>query len=273
MTDPAGDAPLHDPALQAAVLADAALAFSGIPGIETAAEADLVRTFAPGRPQPYVNVITRLAMPPDTLPERVAAVEPAYRAAGLPTLWWVDAAARSAGLLDALRATGMRDPGPETVMARRPGGELPEPPAGVAVRIVASIEALDDWIGVMAGAYGWSDPARAALMRGLYDPRLPHGRDGARVVLLATLAGRPVGAGSLFRAAGQGWITNIGTLPAARGRGVGRAVTRAALHLSAERGDPTTWLAASEMGEPLYAGLGFRSVGRIDHLVGPAPRG
>ncbi|MFO1539312.1 MAG: GNAT family N-acetyltransferase, partial [Chloroflexota bacterium] len=115
-------------------------------------------------------------------------------------------------------------------------------------------------------------PARPALQRGLTHPRLPHGRAGARIVLLATLAGAPVGAGSLFRAAGQGWVTNIGTVPAARGRGVGAAMTQACLRLATERGDPSAWLAASPMGAPLYARLGFRAAGRIDHLVGPTPR-
>jgi len=270
-------------ALCSAVLADAALAFVGVPGIARIDGGDLVRTIAPGRPQPYVNVITRLTLPPAAVAARVREVEADYRAAGLPTLWWVDDAGRAAGLLDALRATGMRDPGHETVMTLAlpagGGGRDADPGSGagrssapVTVRVVETIDALDDWIGVMAAAYGWSDPARAALMQGLYDPRLPHGRDGARIVLLARIGGVPVGAGSLFRAAGQGWITNVGTVPDARGRGVGAAVTGACLRLAAERGDPSAWLAASAMGAPLYARLGFRAAGRIDHLVGPAPR-
>jgi GNAT superfamily N-acetyltransferase len=138
----------------------------------------------------------------------------------------------------------------------------------MTVSVVRTIDDLDAWIGVMAGAYGWSDGARGALMRRLYDPRTRHGADPRRIQVLARLGGAPVGAASLFAAAGQGWVTNVGTIPAARGRGVGTAVTAACLAISAGRGDPSSWLAASAMGEPVYARLGFRTVGRLTHHAG-----
>ena len=272
----AGDA--VDPALRRAVLAEAAVAFAGVPGIEVIDEGDLVRSFAPGRAQPYVNAIARLRLGVDAdvqaVAARIRAVEAGYRQAGLPTLWWLDDDTRPIGLAATLASLGLRDAGGEAVMAIALGSEAPTWPAGteaVAVRVVDTIGDLDAWIAVIAGAYGWSDPARAELMRGLYDPRLPHGRDERRIQVLGLVDGVAVSAASLFRAAGQGWITNVGTVPAARGRGAGGAVTVACLRLAAERGDPTAWLAASTMGEPVYARLGFQTVGRLEHLLGPAP--
>ncbi len=255
--------------LRRRVLADAAMAFAGVPGVEVVDEGDVVRSFAPGRPQQYLNALARVTLDATSIAERLAALETAYRAAGLPMLWWLDDDVRPPDVRDALLAVGLRDPGAEAVMVVSLPGELPAATAEVTVRRVEMIEDLDAWIAVLADAYGWSDASVVETMRTVYDPSRPHGRDERRIQLLARRAGAPVGAASLFRAAGQGWITNVGTIPAARGRGVGRAVTSACLRLAQERGDPTAWLAASTMGEPVYARLGFRTVGRLEHLVGP----
>jgi GNAT superfamily N-acetyltransferase len=263
------------------VLAEAAVAFADVPGIVVVDEGDLVRSFAPGLAQPFVNTIARQAVDPEGFDARVRTVEAPYRAAGLPISWWVDDDTRPSGAFTRLVALGLRPSGAEAVMVL----DLREPaPAveaatrdaernGILVRRVASMRQLEGWIAVMAGAYGWSDPAKEVVMRRLYDPEAPHGRDGRRVHVLATLDGSPVGAASLFQAAGQGWVTNVGTVPAARGRGVGAAVTAATLAIAREQGDPSAWLAASEMGEPVYRRLGFRTVGRLSHLSGPAPAG
>ena len=267
----AGD--VVDPARIRAVLAAAAVAFPDVPGVEVVDEGDLVRSFSAGRPAPYLNAIARLDLAADGLAERVRAVEAPYRAASVPTLWWVDDTARPADLRGLLEATGLREAGGEAVMVLPLSGwSAPVAAPDVTVRVVESIEDLDDWIAVIAGAYGWADRERADLMRGLYDPRLPHGRDPRRIQVLGLLGGVPAGGASLFRAAGEGWVTNVGTTPAARGRGGGAAMTVASLALAVERGDPAAWLAASAMGEPVYARLGFRTVGRLEHLVGPAPR-
>jgi GNAT superfamily N-acetyltransferase len=259
--------------LRRAVLAEAAVAFRGVPGVEVIDEGDLVRSFAPGRPLPYVNAIARLDLGADGVADRVRVLDAGYRAAGLPALWWIDDDARPMDLVRTLAGLGLREAGGEAMMATDLGGD--DPPwspdgPGVETRVVRTIDDLDAWIEVIARAYGWADAARAELMRGLYDPRLPHGRDERRIQVLGLLGGVPVSAASLFRAAGQGWITNVGTVPAARGRGAGGAVTVACLRLARERGDPTAWLAASAMGEPVYAHLGFRTIGRLEHLVGPA---
>jgi GNAT superfamily N-acetyltransferase len=267
--------------LRRRVLAEAAVAFAGVPGIEVTDEGDLVRSMAPGVAQPYVNTIARLALDTEGFDARVRAVETPYRDAGLPTAWWVDDDTGPGDAFARLEALGLRPSGGEAVMVLDLEGPTPavEEAAraaergGIRVERVGSRARLEDWIAVMGGAYGWSDPAKEAAMRRLYDPEAPHGRDGRRVQVLAALGGTPVGAASLFQAAGQGWVTNVGTVPAARGRGVGAAVTAATLAVAREQGHATAWLAASEMGEPVYRRLGFVTVGRLRHLSGPAPAG
>jgi GNAT superfamily N-acetyltransferase len=258
-------APLAD-----AVLAAAATAFADVPGVEVVDEGDLVRSFAPGRPYGFCNSIARVRIADRSFVDRVAAVEAPYRPAGLPTSWWVSDETSPVDAGARLAAAGLADGGSEAVMATELHEPIEHPEADdVSVWEVDDGDELDEWIEVIAASYGWQDAAKAAVIRGLYDPAAPHGRSGRRVQVLARLGGRAVGAASLFETAGVGWVTNVGTIPEARGRGVGAAVTLEALRLARERGFASAYLAASAMGEPVYARIGFRVIGRLSHLIGP----
>jgi ribosomal protein S18 acetylase RimI-like enzyme len=57
-------------------------------------------------------------------------------------------------------------------------------------------------------------------------------------------------------------IFNLGTLPDARRRGVGTALTALALHEARERGCTTTSLQSTPIAEGVYASLGFADLGR-----------
>ncbi|MEU5935030.1 GNAT family N-acetyltransferase [Micromonospora sp. NPDC047187] len=59
----------------------------------------------------------------------------------------------------------------------------------------------------------------------------------------------------------------VGTQPEQRRRGIGAAMTRAALHLAGERGARTAALTSSAVGESVYRGLGFRPVGEFRLLT------
>ena len=55
----------------------------------------------------------------------------------------------------------------------------------------------------------------------------------------------------------------MGTLEAARGRGLATSLMRRALADARERGCTTTTLVATKMGHPVYARLGYRDLGRV----------
>jgi GNAT superfamily N-acetyltransferase len=65
-------------------------------------------------------------------------------------------------------------------------------------------------------------------------------------------------------------IYNVATVPTARRRGLGTALTVHALREARQRGCTTAGLQATEMAEGLYASIGFRDLGRFDEYV-PAP--
>jgi ribosomal protein S18 acetylase RimI-like enzyme len=103
-------------------------------------------------------------------------------------------------------------------------------------------------LGLPSGYQAGADPAAFHVLVG----RL----DGADV---ATALGYDVG--------GDRGIYNVSTLPHARRRGLGSALTALLLHDARARGCESATLQATPMAERLYAALGFRDLGRILEYV------
>jgi predicted N-acetyltransferase YhbS len=80
----------------------------------------------------------------------------------------------------------------------------------------------------------------------------PHGD-----VLVADGAGEPLGAVCCVSFGRTGWIGALGVAPEVRRRGLGRALTEAAIARLHERGAETVLLFATDMGRPVYERLGF----------------
>ncbi len=74
-------------------------------------------------------------------------------------------------------------------------------------------------------------------------------------VVVAERAGRIVGTGAAIDFGATGWLGGITVLPEARGAGLGRALTEAALTALGERA--TVLLIATDLGRPVYERLGF----------------
>jgi len=67
-------------------------------------------------------------------------------------------------------------------------------------------------------------------------------------------------------------IYNVGTLEHARRRGLATALTAIQLHDARARGCETASLQATQTAERLYAGIGFRDLGRILEYIPPHGR-
>ena len=93
---------------------------------------------------------------------------------------------------------------------------------------------------------------------------------------MARADGEPAACCRLLAGEGIGQVEDVGTLPAARERGLGRAVTLAAAEASAAEGNELTYLGALADDWPrlMYERLGFDEVGKsfIFRRTPPAAR-
>ena len=125
------------------------------------------------------------------------------------------------------------------------------------------MESFRAWLGVVVAGFEMPPIMGETFLKfgGLgFGPGTPD-------LLLARLDGRPVATALAAVVGGGVAITNVTTLPDARGRGLGRAITLAAMRHGAEAGAAIAVLQSTEMGYRLYRGLGFEDFGRYRSLL------
>lgn len=192
---------------------------------------------------------------------RLAATTTFFDAHGLPAAWWDFPAGHSPQLADELAAQGFAAQGVAPGMARAlfPGDAVPTYPDDVVCNIVEDDAAMAAWTSVVLRGFRIVPAHRAALAEYLaHYPALPD-----MCLMLACDAGTPVAAGLVLRhaaVAGLYWIT---TLPTARGRGYGAAITRALLAQGIALGCRLAVLQSTPAGLRLYRRLGFHTVCRV----------
>ncbi|HVW18370.1 MAG TPA: GNAT family N-acetyltransferase [Solirubrobacteraceae bacterium] len=86
--------------------------------------------------------------------------------------------------------------------------------------------------------------------------------DDACRLWIARLDGHPAGCVVVRASGGDAYVALVATRPWARHRGLAGGLLRRALRAARELGCESTTLEASAMGEPLYAALGYRPLGR-----------
>lgn len=180
--------------------------------------------------------------------------------------WWITPAASPPNLADLLREHGVNHAYSSAGMtldagrgSARPltGGPKPAPQIR-RVRTDADMQLFGEILttvferpradaGIWVDAYsqcGYDDPSPWAHFIGYADD-IPSAT--ASVLLCGEVAG----------------IYLVGTLPSARGRGLGTATTWAAIHHARARGARHVALQSSEMGERVYRSMGFVSHGML----------
>jgi len=178
--------------------------------------------------------------------------------------------------LDAdLQASGERDgltpmgDAPGMVLDRRPPDVAP--PSGVELRRVSGDEDVAAFGRIMGEAYAtYGMPATVG------PASFPH-RDVLVAphiaTFLAVLEGEPVAGAMVVVTHGVAGVYWVGTVPAARGRGLAELCTRAAGNAGFDQGAPIAALQASVMGEPLYRRMGYVEVTRYPLFAQLRPTG
>ena len=136
------------------------------------------------------------------------------------------------------------------------GGNLP---TGSEIRMVEDAQGVQDCATAMVNGYGfppeWKDNT-LAFLNGL-------GLDAPFRSYVAYWDGRPVSTAAVFLGREVAGIYNVATVPGARGKGFGAAVTLAPLLDARKKGYRVGTLQASNMGYPVYKEMGFQQDYRV----------
>jgi ribosomal protein S18 acetylase RimI-like enzyme len=218
-----------------------------------------LRWFHTGLGDSYLNPVLTTHLSPDeadaVIDERLADL----RSRGVPFAWWVMPSASPADVAERLAARSLAegDPWPAMTVA---ADALVEPPRvnGLEIRRITTSKDFDHYIGVFAPILSPSQAFTDFLVHAT--ARIGFGEDAPEQHFLGLLHGEPVATTSLVTAGGAAGIYNVTTVEAARGRGIGAAMTAEAVRHGAARGYPMATLQASTMGRPVYERLGFAFV-------------
>jgi len=133
---------------------------------------------------------------------------------------------------------------------------------GLEVRVVADEETLRAWAHVFTLGFGLP----ADWEPSIYELGQRFGLGFPIRNYLGYLNGKPVATSCLFLGAGVAGIYSVSTLPEARGKGIGAAVTLRPLQNALEMGYRIGVLQSSEMGFNVYRTLGFRHLCQIEYF-------
>jgi GNAT superfamily N-acetyltransferase len=212
-----------------------------------------------GVPFRALNAVTAIRLTTDdAIPDATAW----FAERAMPWRWLVHPSSQPVDLGERLLAAGLTTYSDNPAMAMSLARfEMVPLPHGVSIDRVVDEDGLRRWHRVNVPAMDL-DPARDEAWWTAHH-RPGFAEDAPLVNYVASLAGEPVSVAALFDAAGVAGIYNVATIPSARGRGIGRAVTAAAMAEGVRRGLRVAALGASPLGHPVYRRLGFEEYGRL----------
>jgi GNAT superfamily N-acetyltransferase len=231
------------------------------PGGEVRRDRDLVLTFS-GVPFRAINAAVSADLESASIRQRIGDAIDWLSARTDRWRWLVGPTSRPLDLEVHLLEAGLDLLSDNPGMALGLGAWRSRPlPPGVTVERVVDDAVLERWRNVQQRGLGLDDAAAEAWW-------VAHQRLGVEAWpplrnWVASLDGEPVAAAALFVGANVAGIYNVCTVPEARGRGIGAAVTGVALDDAVEQGLDRAVLGASDMGYSVYRRLGFRDVSRL----------
>ena len=222
--------------------------------------------FVAGPKVPWTNGVRGARLAPAEAEARVLHARETFVRLGVPATWYVSPLSRPADLPSTLERAGVHHDADRPIRARSladlPDAELPD---GVTPHRVDGPVRHEQWMEGSARGFGM-DPVVAGAMRRLADvvgfaPDAPWQR------FVALDGDRPVGTSGLMVGAGVAGVYNVSTVPEARRRGIGSAMTVHAMRHAAQAGLELVVLGAAAGAEGIYRRLGFRRICLVGEYV------
>jgi len=211
---------------------------------------------------PLFNSVLRARLELHNIEAVIEATLRRYKARNVPMLWWTGPTTRPENLGAYLKAHGLVE-GDSTGMAvdlQALNENLDRPP-GLEVELVNDDESLQKWSEILTAAF----PMPEFVARTMFDfcSVLGFGKASPMRNYCGRLKGELVATSSLFLGADAAGIWNVATMPNARGKGVGAAMTLEPLCEARALGYRVGILISSQLGVGVYRKLGFRQYCKI----------
>jgi len=218
--------------------------------------------FVTNMPDHFMNLVVCTDLPDEGIDELIESTMAHFRSLNIRKLTWLaEEGVLAAEIKKHLLAHGSTF---REALSREMAADLmvlPEDlplPTGLEIVPVENGEALQQWIHV--ASIGFEVPEEYEKV--WHDFFVEAVFDLPFRTYLALLNGMPVGTSQLFLSAGVAGIYNVTCIPAARGQGIGAAITLAPALAAREMGYRIAILQASDLGARVYRRLGFQDFGK-----------
>ena len=231
------------------------LTLARLPGAEIYDTPDLL-WIATGVPIDSYNGVFRSILDPLRADTQIEKIMEEFRRRRLPMLWQLGPSSQPPDLRQRLLAHGFTHEEDEPGMAidlLAMNEEFPTPP-GLDIRLVDTMATLREWVAV----WGFGVPGDILPLFQEVHTQLGLGPHLPWRYYLGTFQEKPIVTALLFFAAGVAALHSVVTLPEARHKGIGTAMTLAALREARRAGYRVAILTASPYGVRIYSRIGFR---------------
>lgn len=232
----------------------------------TVVETDDLLIAASGLLDDTFNIVANARLSAGAADARIAETTQRLLLTGRPFAWWVGPASRPTDISDRLSAAGFTHSSSENAMWADLHRFSSSVASVVDIQRMSTPGQLADYARVLAVL--WDPPAKTVCEFYRMTTKAALADDCAARYFVGYLAGNPMAAGEVFFGGGVAGIYNIATQVEVRCRGIGGAMTTAALNNAIDEGYPMMVLQASPEGEPVYRRLGFQTFGQVtEHTI------
>ncbi len=219
---------------------------------------------ATGSPLSYFNGVIHTALTTSDPDTKIEEVLDSFKARNQLMSWWVSPSSSPEDLSLRLEAHGLAFTFQDVGMALELSNlkETFAMPAGLVIERVKDAQTLQTWLHTFGLGYDLDE--RILVEYSKLVTSVPRDQHLVGPFYLARLHGEPVATSALCCAAGVAGIYEVCTVPFARGRGIGAAITRAPLLDARDMGYRIAVLQASKQGKPVYQRLGFTPYCTLD---------
>jgi len=224
-----------------------------------------VKWIISGIPSPWLNYVVYSNFAKVDIDNKIKNILTYFKLRRIPITWWIFPSAVPTNLGVFLKKHGMKYTGYMTGMAidLTAVKKNYSVPSGFTIEQVCNKEMLEKFVGAFAKGFGVDYNVSKAIFSVdlMLDIALPLRH------YIGTLDGIPVATSSLLLEAGVAGIYHIATIPEARKRGIGTAMTTLPLHEARDLGYHIAILLSSKIGEKLYRKLGFNEICKVYHYI------